>query len=43
MPPDPHSAIEAVDSAVLVRGPGPMTQDVGAGKEEVHFPLPGRF
>ena len=24
-------------------GSGPITQDVGAGELEVHFPLPGRF
>ena len=40
---DPHSAVEAVGSAVLVRGSGPITQDVGAGEVEVHFSLPGRF
>ena len=41
--PDPHSAVEAVGLAVLVRSAGPITQDVGAGEVEVHFPLPGRF
>ena len=24
-------------------GSGPITQDVGAGEVEVHFPPPGRF
>ena len=41
--PDPHSAVEAVGLAVLVRGAGPITQGVGAGEVEVHFPLSGRF
>ena len=34
---DPHSAVQAVGLAVLVRGSGPTTQDVGAGGVEVHF------
>ena len=41
--PDPHLAVEAVVLAVLVRGSGPITQDVAVGEVEVHFPLPGRF
>ena len=41
--PDLHSAVEAVGLAVLVRGAGPITQGVGAGEVEVHFPLPGMF
>ena len=36
---DPHSAVEAAGSAVLVRCSGPITQDVGAGEVKVHFPL----
>ena len=41
--PDPYSGVEAVGLAVLVRGSGSITQDVGAGEVEVYFPLPGRF
>ena len=41
--PDPHSAVEAVGLAVLVRGAGPITQYVGAREVKVHFPLPGGF
>ena len=41
--PDPHSALEAVALAVLIRGSGPRRQEVGAGEAEVNFPLPGRF
>ena len=41
--PNPHSAVEAVGLAVLVRCSGPITQDVGAGEVEVYFPLPGMF
>ena len=39
----PRPAVKAVGFAVLVRGAGPMTQNVGAGEVKVHFPLPGRF
>ena len=41
--PDPHSAVQAVGLAVLVRGSGPITQDVGAEEVKVHFLLRGRF
>ena len=41
--PDPHTAVEEIGLAVLVRGASSITQDVGAGEVEVHFPLPGRF
>ena len=40
---DPHSAVQAVGLAVLVRGSGPRTQDVGAGEVKVHLPLPERL
>ena len=39
--PDPHSAV--VGLAVLVRGSGQITQDVGAGEVKIHFLLPGRL
>ena len=40
---DPHSAVEAVGLAVMVRGSGPITKNVGEGEVEVRFPLPRRF
>ena len=40
--PDPHSAVEAVGLAVLVRGSGSLSQEVGVEEVEVYFPLPGR-
>ena len=41
--PDPHSAVQTVGLALLVRDCGPIMQDVGAGEVEIHFPPPGRF
>ena len=41
--PHPHSVVKAIGSAVLVQSAGQITQNVGAGEVEVHFPLPGRF
>ena len=40
---NPHPAVKAVGLAMLVRSAGPITQNVGAGEVEVHFPLPGWF
>ena len=40
---NPHPAVKAVGSAVLVQSTDPITQNVGAGEVEVHFPLPGWF
>ena len=40
---NPRLAIKAVGLAVLVRSAGPITPTVGAGEEEVRFPLAGWF
>ena len=40
---NPHPAVKAVGFAVLVRSTGPITQNVGAGEVEVHFPILGWF
>ena len=43
MLPSPHPVVKPVGLAVLLRSAGRITQTVGAGEVEVHFPPQGWF